>query len=161
MSPQALETYLYQHIPLSRAMQVGVLDVSEDSVRLSAPLAPNLNHRATVFGGSACAVAMLSAWSLLHVRLRGVSPPVSIVIQRQCMDFRRPIDGTLAARAQLAQPAEWPKFLRLLARRGRARITVASTLEYAATAAAAFSGDFVVINERSPDAQEPPGRIHH
>jgi len=145
VSPQSLEQFLHHEIPLSRAMQVMALDVSEHSVQLSAPLAPNLNHHATVFGGSSCAVAMLAAWSLLHVRLRVSLPSVSIVIQRQTMKYHRPILGTFSARALLADPAEWPQFVRLLTRRGRARIAVASTLDYAGAAAGHFSGDFVAF----------------
>jgi thioesterase domain-containing protein len=145
VSPQSLEQFLHHEIPLARAMQVVALDVSEHSVRLSAPLAPNLNHHATVFGGSSCALAMLAAWSLLHVRLRILLPSVSIVIQRQTMNYDRPIIGTFAARALLAEPGEWPQFMRLLRRRGRARITVASTLDYAGDAAGQFSGDFVAF----------------
>jgi thioesterase domain-containing protein len=145
MSPQSLEQFLHHEIPLSRAMQVMAVDVSAESVQLSAPLAPNLNHHATVFGGSSCALAMLAAWSLLHVRLRVSFPSASIVIQGQSMRYSRPILGTFAARALLAEPAEWPAFVRLLKRRGRARITVASTLDYAGSAAGHFSGDFVAF----------------
>jgi thioesterase domain-containing protein len=146
VSPQLLEQFLHQQIPLSRAMGVSAIDVTAESVQLSAPLAPNLNHRATVFGGSASSVAILAAWSLLHVRLRDSFPSVSIVIQRQSMSYNRPIHGTFAARASLAQPAEWPRFLRLLTRRGKARISVASTLEYDGEQVAFFSGDFVAFD---------------
>ena len=69
MTPQALQTYLHQHIPLSQAMDVTVVEASPHQVVLSAPLAPNINHRDTVFGGSASAVAILAAWSMLHLRL--------------------------------------------------------------------------------------------
>jgi thioesterase domain-containing protein len=55
-----LERYLHQHIPLSEAMQVSVVEVHPEHVVLSAPLAPNINHRETVFGGSASAVAILA-----------------------------------------------------------------------------------------------------
>ena len=145
VSPQWLEQFLHQQIPLSRAMEVSAIEVTEESVQLSAPLAPNLNHRATLFGGSASAVAILAAWSLLHVRLRAAFPTVSIVIQRQSMSYHRPICGAFVARASLAQPAEWPRFLRLLTRRGKARISVASTLDYAGQQAGYFSGDFVAF----------------
>jgi thioesterase domain-containing protein len=65
-----IKTYLYEHIPLSKAMEVDVVDASVDKVVLRAPLAPNINHRATVFGGSASALAILAAWTLLYVRLQ-------------------------------------------------------------------------------------------
>jgi len=45
VTPLELERYLHEHIPLSRAMQVSVVSVQPESVVLSAPLAPNINHR--------------------------------------------------------------------------------------------------------------------
>jgi thioesterase domain-containing protein len=56
-----VERYLHAHIPLSRAMAVEVQAATPVCVRLCAPLAPNINHRETVFGGSASAVAILAA----------------------------------------------------------------------------------------------------
>lgn len=145
MISSELEQYLYDKIPLSRAMQVAAVEVSEQVVRLRAPLAPNVNHRATVFGGSASTLAILSAWSLLHVRLHGLIPGASIVIQRHSMHYDRPMSGEFAARAALASPADWPKFVRTLQRWGRARISVDSTLEYDGEAAGQFSGEFVAL----------------
>ncbi len=66
----SLKEYLYNHIPLTRAMEVKVDSISDTALTLSAPIAPNINHRETVFGGSASALCILSAWSLIHCRLR-------------------------------------------------------------------------------------------
>ena len=55
MNTNELETYLHQRIPLSRAMAVEVRSATPASVELFAPLAPNINHPATVFGASASA----------------------------------------------------------------------------------------------------------
>ena len=85
MLPGELERYLHQHIPLSKAMQVSVVEVLPAGVVLSAPLAPNINHRDTVFGGSASALAILAAWSLLHTRLSGEGIASRLVIQRNTM----------------------------------------------------------------------------
>lgn len=145
MNPGDLETYLHQHIPLSKAMQVSVSDVSVEAVVLTAPLAPNINHRDTVFGGSACAVAILSAWSLLHLRLAGVGMNAKLVIQQNTMNYDLPIFGTFAARATLADPDAWPRFLRMLGRKGRARISAGSVLAYDGRIAGRFSGEFVAL----------------
>ena len=51
----SLEQYLHAHIPLSAAMGVSVVQVADEAITLSAPLEPNINHRDTVFGGSASA----------------------------------------------------------------------------------------------------------
>jgi thioesterase domain-containing protein len=102
MTPEELQSYLHNHIPLSAAMQVRVDAVSDDHVLLSAPLAPNINHRDTVFGGSASALAILSAWSLLHVRMRKSGVVARLVIQSNRMDYLKPVAGAFAARSSLA-----------------------------------------------------------
>ena len=89
MSPIELEQYLHEHIPLSKAMQVSVLAAEEAAVLLAAPLAPNINHRATVFGGSASAVAIFSAWLLLHARRVRDGVARRAVVQAQPRERRR------------------------------------------------------------------------
>ena len=101
MTPQALQAYLHDHIPLSRAMAVQVVSIADDAVVLGAPLAPNINHRDTVFGGSASAVAILSAWCLLHLRLTAAGQASRVVIQRNSMDYLAPIAGDFTARARI------------------------------------------------------------
>jgi thioesterase domain-containing protein len=52
-----LEHYLHEHIPLSQDMGVEVVMADWNGVTLRAPLTPTINHRETVFGGSASAAA--------------------------------------------------------------------------------------------------------
>jgi len=145
MTPAALEAYLHEHIPLSRAMQVVVESTSLDAVVLRAPLAPNINHRETVFGGSASALAILAAWSLLHLRLRAEGVASRLVIQRNTMDYERPIAGDFTARSALERTDDWPRFLRMLARKGRARAGVTAVLEAEGRVAGRLTGEFVAI----------------
>lgn len=147
MTPDALEHYLHEHIPLSAAMEVGVVSIAPESVVLSAPLAPNINHRATVFGGSASAVAILAAWSLLHLRLTGAGLESRLVIQRNTMDYLAPITGTFTARSFLAPDADWDGFTRMLARRGKARIGVHAVLEAEAAEVGRLTGEFVALGK--------------
>ena len=145
MSPSELEVYLHKHIPLSRAMQASVISIQEKEVLLGAPLAPNINHRETVFGGSASALALLAAWSLLHVRLRSTGISSRLVIQRNAIDYDLPIEGAFTARSFLGKPAEWEQFVKTLTRKGRARIAVSAALEYSGHIAGRFEGEFVAL----------------
>lgn len=140
-----LQSYLHAHIPLSAAMQVRVVAATIERVTLSAPLAPNINHRATVFGGSASAVAILSAWSLLHLRLAADHPQSRLVIQRNTMDYEQPIDRDFTATAVLDAATEWASFLKLLSRRGKARAIVSAIVEADGVAAGHFRGEFVAL----------------
>ena len=146
MSPAELEQYLHDHIPLSRAMQVSVASVGEEAVILTAPLGPNINHRESVFGGSASALAILAAWSLLHTRLRGAGISCRLVIQRNTMEYELPIQGQFSAQSTLGAIDAWERFLHILSRKGKARITVTSTLEHEGQKVGYFSGVFVAID---------------
>ena len=145
MTPNELEQYLHKHIPLSKAMQVSVVSVGEEEIILSAPLASNINHRDTVFGGSASALAILAAWSLLHTRLKNAGISSRLVIQRNTMDYHLPILGEFTARAFIEQPDAWQRFVGMLKRKGKARITVSSTLEHNGQVVGSLTGEFVAL----------------
>jgi thioesterase domain-containing protein len=142
-----LETYLHEHIPLSRAMQVSVVQASYDMVKLAAPLAPNINHRETVFGGSASAVAILAAWTILYVRLQEEGLYSRVVIQRNQVNYDKPVAGDFQAIAKLGDDERWQKFLKQLRRHHRARISVTSILEFEGQPAGSMTGNFVAINK--------------
>lgn len=145
MTPAELQQYLHSHIPLSAAMYVSVASIAAESVVLQAPLAPNINHRETVFGGSASALAILAAWSLLHTRLRSEGVDCRLVIQRNTMEYELPIQGEFFARSYLEEPQQWQLFMRMLARKGKARISVVSILEYLGQPVGNFKGEFVAL----------------
>jgi thioesterase domain-containing protein len=145
-----LERYLHDHIPLARAMQVTVCRLDAAGVTLGAPLAANINHHATVFGGSASAVAILAGWSLTHVRLAEAGIPNRLVIQRNTMHYERPIAGEFAAVAYPPDTEAWGFFVRTLLRKGRARLGVVCELEYQGATAGRLDADYVAmrINDR-------------
>jgi thioesterase domain-containing protein len=145
MEPGELETYLHERIPMSRALQARVTEIDAEHVRVTAPLAPNINHRETVFGGSAAAVAMLAAWGFLFVRLRREERPARLVIQRCVMEFLEPIEADFAAVSRLEPGADWPRFLAALGRKGRARIAIEVVLESRGVAVGKFTGEFVAL----------------
>lgn len=116
-----------------------------DAVRVGAPLAPNINHRETVFGGSASAVAILAAWGLVHFRLATSDISNRLVIRRNTMSYERPVTGFFTATASLADATEWDRFLKLLERKGRARLNVNSLLESDGERVGFLEGEFVAF----------------
>jgi thioesterase domain-containing protein len=145
LNEQSLQQYLHAHIPLSATMQVSVQRATPDEVVLHAPLTPNINHRSTVFGGSASAVAILAAWSLLHVRLHSAGIEARLVIQSNSMHYDLPVAGDVSARSFIATPEAWPHFIRMLTRKGKARIVVDAVLEYEGVQAGRLQGEFVAL----------------
>lgn len=131
-------------------MGVSVAQAGIDSVVLSAPLEPNINHKSTVFGGSASAVAILAAWSLLHLRLAGEGLHCEVVIQSNHMDYELPMKGTFTATSSLVDASAWPAFMKMLVRRKRARIAVKSVLTHGDAIAGRLSGSFVAFLQAQP-----------
>ena len=145
MTHHQLERYLHKHIPLSAAMQESVQNMTTKSLTLQAPLAPNINHQETVFGGSASTLAILSAWSLLHTRLAGEGIASRLVIQRNEIAYLKPMTGDFTATAALADENDWERFLKMLRRKGKARIRVAAVLYSGQLLAGKFSGEYVAL----------------
>ncbi len=145
MQAAALEAYLHEHLPISQAMGVRVVSASEESIRLRAPLAPNINHRDTVFGGSATSLALFAAWSLVHTRLEAEGFTGRLVIQRHTMSFDLPMAGDFEAVSYLEPPDGWAPFMRGLTHKGRARLRVGADVEVADQKAGVFSGQFVAL----------------
>jgi thioesterase domain-containing protein len=140
-----LQQFLRDRIPLSTAMAIEVVAAAPDGVTLKAPLEPNINHRDTVFGGSAAAVAILSAWGLLFVRLRGDHPNATIVIQRHTMRHLRPITGAFTASSFLPEPDAWEKFVATYRRKKLARISVRASLRCAGEQVGELDAAFVAL----------------
>jgi thioesterase domain-containing protein len=148
LEPQQLQSYLHNHIPITKAMGVEVRECGYDKVVLFAPLAPNINHRDTVFGGSASTLAILSAWALLHVRMASESVRPRLVIQQNSMGYDKPIIEDFYAVCHYDDKSEWDRFANTLARRGRARISVPAVLECKGEEVAKFEGRFVAVIQK-------------
>lgn len=127
-------------------MSVEVLEATAEGVKLFAPLAPNINHRDTVFGGSASALAILSAWALLYIRIEKESIRSRVVIQRSTMNYERPITDGFTALSAIQDATTWLKFVNTLKRKKRARIAVAAALYCNGDKVGEFDGDFVALS---------------
>ena len=145
MTPAELQTYLRTRIPLSAAMEVEVRRADPAAVELYAPLEPNTNHRDTVFGGSASALAILAAWSALHVRMQAAGIAGRIVIHSNTVNYERPIVAGFTATARSPAADEWSKFAATVLRGRMARARMAAVLECRGEQVGQFDGQFAVL----------------
>lgn len=143
MTPEAYTEYLHHHIPLTAAMQLRVLHCTDGRIELCAPLQPNLNHRGTAFGGSLVTVGIACGWTLLQRGLADAGVEARIVVQKSECDYLLPAEQAFTARSAL--PEEWPQFLEALHKRGRARITVHSSIDSGGREVVRHSGVFVAV----------------
>ncbi|MGD1918079.1 MAG: YiiD C-terminal domain-containing protein [Pleurocapsa sp.] len=145
----AIQAYLYEHIPLSKTMEVQVKEVTPNSVLLTAPLQPNINHRSTVFGGSASSLAILSGWVLVNFRLQSEGLNSRLVIQKNTMNYQQPITSDFAAVCRLNEPEIWARFIKILQRKQKSRITVHSIVQCNQQNVGDLTGVFVALRTQS------------
>ena len=114
-------------------------------LHLSLPLAANLNHKSSMFGGSLYCGAVLAGWGWLHLRLReaGVTDGHTVIQQGQ-IDYLQPVLGDALAVCAAPPSAQWDKFLALYQRRGLGRLNLHSRIFAGDVEAVRFSGQYVL-----------------
>jgi len=140
-----VEAYLREHIPLSADMQIDVLEAGPEGVKIEVPLAPNVNHRSTAFGGSVAALAILTGWTLVHLRLRAEGLVTHTVIQSSAVHYDAPIHGTFRAESEPIEARSWDRFTRGITKHGKGRVHVTVHVVAEGIAAASFTGAYVGI----------------
>lgn len=143
---QLLETYLYENIPLAKAMGIQIAQASLDKVVLFAPIANNINHKKTVFGGSLHAVATLACWSLLYLKLKEQeSQPYQLVIAKSEVNFLLPVQSDFYAICLTPEEQVWQRFLRSLHSKGKGRIQLSAQISEANKLCVDYLGTFAAL----------------
>ncbi len=144
MSPAAsLEHTLHNEIPISQAMGVRVAGYDGVSLKLAAPLDPNINHKCTAFGGSLFSLAVLCGWGMVHLKLAEAGLHKHIVIQESTIRYLLPVDQDLHAECRI-DDAALQQFMRTLTKHGRARLALDVVITHQGQPAVEFSGRYVV-----------------
>lgn len=151
MDKRALSQYLKTHIPITNALGIEVVEGSEESVILQAPLAPNINHRDSAFGGSISSILITACWSYLRILFDDEPEIPTIVVSRSGTDFLNPIRETLVAEVIIPEKSDLNHLLDMYQRFGKGRITLRAAIQSNGDLGAYFEGDFVVIKPNNPD----------
>ena len=139
----ALEHTLHAEIPISLAMGIRVAGYDGAILKLAAPLAPNINHKSTAFGGSLYSLAVLCGWGMLHLKLAEAGLHKHIVIQESNIRYLRPVGQDMQAECCL-DDAALQNFLQTLGKYGRARLSLDVVITHDNQPAVKFSGRYVV-----------------
>src|SRR2546421_6558639 len=138
-----IQELLHSKIPITRAMGVQVEDYDVARLILSAPLAANVNHLGTAFGGSLNALAVLSGYGLLWLELQEAE--CHIVIRDSAISYERPVRGALRAICVRPEAAALAQFKQTFQQKGKARIALSATIEDQGITAVRFQGTFVAL----------------
>ncbi len=136
-------------MPPVAAMQVEVEGMRGDALRLTAPLAANVNDKGNAFGGSLTSLMTVAGWGLVTLKLRLAGLKAEVYVADSQIRYLAPLYGDLVAEAVFAEGQAWDLFVDTLVQRGRARIQVdARVLLPEGGLATTLSGRYVAIAKR-------------
>ena len=146
MTTRGLEAFLHEKIPLTKAMGLHVTESNTQHLVLEAPLAANINHLGTAFGGSLHALPTLACYAALWTLLREAGLDGHVVVKRSAAQYRAPVTGQLRAVCVRPAPAVVEEFFADLRRHKKARMELTAIVEGSeGKPAVEFSGSFVAV----------------
>lgn len=124
----ALQEFLLERIPPTRALALRVARYDGDTLALAAPLAANVNDKGCAFGGSLTSLLTLAGWGLIELALQARGFDCDVFVQDSEVRYLAPVWSDFEAAATLAEGESWDAFFSALAERGKARTRVACTV---------------------------------
>ena len=120
-------------IPLSDAMQFSIEALELDSIRVRAPLQPNVNIHGTGFAGSLYSLAVLTGWALCTHLLDELDLEAELVLSKAEIRYHAPVTGDILCACSCGE-AERDRFEKGIRERGRGKIVLDVTVGEASQA---------------------------
>ena len=111
--------HYFQAMPPVAATGIRASEFAGDVLRLSAPLASNVNDKGCAFGGSLASLMTLAGWGWLMLSLREAGQVAEVYVADSQIRYLAPLYDDLVGTARLAPDQDWPAILRCLGDRQR------------------------------------------
>jgi thioesterase domain-containing protein len=138
----ALQHAYHTLIPISKHMGLQAQAYDGQCLRVSAPLANNVNHQQSAFGGSLFSVVALAGWGILQLKITEMDLDCNTVIAGGEVSYQLPVFSELVCECRL--PPDYPAFAAKLRETGKASILLETAILVDNTPAMTFSGKYVV-----------------
>ena len=137
-----LEAAYHELIPISAHMQISVKSWEDGKLVLHAPLAANINHQGSGFGGSLFSIAALAGWGIIELALADLDRPSNTVIANTDVGYKRPVFEDFDCICEL--PETWDSCRETLLENGRASLILKPSVVVGDDVAMTLSGRYVI-----------------
>ena len=138
----SLQSALHHLIPISKDMGITTESYDGEKLVLTAPLANNVNHQQSAFGGSLFSLSALAGWGILQLKLAELDIKANTVIAGGDVSYSLPVFETLHCEIKL--PENYAGFKDKLVATGKASISLTTNILVQGECAMAFNGKYVV-----------------
>ena len=142
---QELQALLYREIPITQHFNLRVANYDGSALRLDAPLAANVNHKGTAFGGSLSALLTLAGWSMVWLLLQDLELQGETIIQDSHCYYKAPVTGDFSAYCYRPRTEQIQHFARMLQVHRKGRLELNAEIIENGKPAVVFQGRYVVF----------------
>jgi len=144
---ESLQHAYHTLIPISQHMGIQVVSYDGSCLRVTAPLANNINHQQSAFGGSLFSLVALAGWGILQLKTTELELDCNTVIAGGEVGYHLPVFAELVCECRL--PDDYAAFASRLTDTGKASILLDTGIVLDGASAMTFSGKYVVRQTRS------------
>ncbi len=142
-----LSQFFKTHLPITQFMEMDVESYDGQTLILHAPLPPNINDKQTAFGGSLYNASVMACWGMLYLKTLEAGIKCNQVVTKGTIEYKAPVQGDIRAICQAPAPDELEKMLHAFKLKGRARLTLNSSIECSGKRAVEFEGCYAILSE--------------
>lgn len=124
MNSEQLENLVRKEIPITKALDIRIHDLTDSSIKVIAPFEANKNIHNTAFAGSIYTVATIAGWSLVNSIANTLGLKGSVVLAKADIQYKKPINGDIVAQCSIDDPASVDSFAQSFKRKNRARLNL-------------------------------------
>ncbi len=140
-----LEEKLHKEIPLTKLMDLKIINYNDKELVTTAPLNININDKGTAFGGSLATITIISAWSicwLISKELKVSSE--NIVVIKNEHSYKRPVTKDIVCKTFKPDIQEIKNLKEKLLSKGTASIKIKSQIIENGQICVDFIGFYVI-----------------
>lgn len=145
LTKEEAQDYIHTRIPITKVMGFEVERLTTDEVSMTAPIAANVNHLKSAFGGSVDSLFLTVGWTYIRLIIDHIEPTPVIIGSKGATTFERPITDDFRARIEIPSSKTIKSFLKEFDRFGKARISLNAIIEDEGKTYASFEGNYVVV----------------
>lgn len=144
---QKLNDFFSTHLPVTQFMEMHVESYDGQTLILKAPLEPNINDKQTAFGGSLYNASVMACWGMAYLKTLEANIVCNQVVTKASIEYKAPVQGEIRAICHAPSEDVVKEFIQRFKLKGRARITLNSTIECSGKTAVEFEGSYAILDE--------------
>ncbi len=141
--PQTAEDYIWNEIPIAKSLSLKVLKTNPN-VEVELPIQENKNNKDTAFAGSMASGCFLAGWLTVQIEADQVCKS-DVFISKSSIDYLLPITADFQVIMNPIQDKNKSLFLKMLERKGKAKVAVSAQIVSQGKTCARFSGEYAAL----------------